>query len=288
MNPDKIITSDMLYTTDLFSCGFGNFNYRCAGNLNKAARRTHQFPYFADFLKMSPTKILGMSGVGSVTYNAFIDFLVEYPHLMNIPGFSYNPELKNLVMSKVTAKNNKTITNNYTDATLVKQEIDSKQINSTTFVAEYTIKVTNNGNVPGYVKKIADYLPKDFQFNSELNKDWYQSGNTLYCTSLSNVAIKPGESKEVKLILVKKMNENNTGLFNNSAEIVESYNEYGLKDINSVEGNKVKGEDDMGSADLIISIKTGQIVLTAVFTVIAVTALAVISIITYRKLNGRI
>ena len=191
-------------------------------------------------------------------------------------------------ITKVTAKNNKTITNNYTDATLVKQEIDSKQINSTTFVAEYTIKVTNNGNVPGYAKKIADYLPKDFQFNSELNKDWYQSGNTLYCTSLSNVAIKPGESKEVKLILVKKMNENNTGLFNNSAEIVESYNEYGLKDINSVEGNKVKGEDDMGSADLIISIKTGQIVLTAVFTVIAVTALAVISIITYRKLNGRI
>ena len=105
MNPDKIITSDMLYTTDLFGCGFGNFNYRCAGNLNKAARRTYQFQCFADFLKMSPTKILGMSGVGSVTYNAFIDFLVEYPHLMNIPGFSYNPELKNLVMSKVTAKN---------------------------------------------------------------------------------------------------------------------------------------------------------------------------------------
>ena len=111
----------MLYTTDLFSCGFGNFNYRCAGNLNKAARKlpniqpcsviregnklTYHFPCFADFLKMSPEKLLGMSGVGLVTYNTFIDFLVEYPHLMNIPGFSYNPELKNLVMSKVTAKN---------------------------------------------------------------------------------------------------------------------------------------------------------------------------------------
>ena len=190
-------------------------------------------------------------------------------------------------ITKVTAKNNKTITNEYNDATLVKREIDAKQINSTTFVVEYTIRVTNNGNIPAYAKKIADYLPNDFKFNSELNKDWYQSGNTLYSTSLSNVEINPGESKEIKLILVKQMNENNTGLVNNSAEIVESYNQYGLKDIDSTEGNKVKGEDDMGSADLIISIKTGQIVLTIVFTIMAIIVLAIIGIVTYKKINKR-
>ena len=71
------------------------------------------------------------------------------------------------------------------------------------------------------------------------------------------------------------MKENNTGLVNNTAEIAESYNELGLKDKNSTEGNKVKGENDMGSADLIISIRTGQVVTTVLLVISSIIILGV-------------
>lgn len=191
-------------------------------------------------------------------------------------------------ISKVTVQNDKTVTEEYEDATLVKQEIDAKQVNSTMVVVEYTIRVTNKGDVTAYVKKIADYLSVDYKFNSELNKDWYQSGNDVYCTSLANEKIEPGESREVKLTVIKEIKENNTGLVNNTAEIVSSYNEFGLTDINSTEGNKVKGENDMGSADLIISIKTGQVVMTVSLIIFTIVILAVaIFLIRRMIINGK-
>lgn len=187
-------------------------------------------------------------------------------------------------ISKVTVQNNKTVTNTYNEATLVKQEIDAKQVNNTMVIVEYTIRVTNKGDVVAYVKKIADYLSVDYKFNSELNKDWYQSGNDVYCTSLANEKIEPGQSKEVKLTVIKEMKEDNTGLINNTAEIVSSYNEQGLIDINSTEGNKAKGENDMGSADLIISIKTGQIVMTISLIISTIVILGV-AMFLIRKIN---
>ena len=86
------------------------------------------------------------------------------------------------------------------------------------------------------------------------------------------------------------MTENNTGLINNTAEIAESYNELGLQDVNSIEGNKVKGENDMGSADLIISIKTGQIVATVFITIaiVALIGLGMFVIIKKQIINKRV
>ena len=99
-------------------------------------------------------------------------------------------------VTKVTVQNSKTTSTDYTDAKLAKQEINAKEVNSTTVVVEYTIRVTNNGEVPGYIKKIADYLSSDYKFSSELNKDWYQDGSNVYCTSLADTKINPGESKD--------------------------------------------------------------------------------------------
>ena len=180
-------------------------------------------------------------------------------------------------ISKVTVQNSTTTTHTYENTTLAKEEIHAKEVNGSTVIVEYTIRVTNNGDVAAYVRKIADYLSSDYEFNSQLNKDWYQSGNEVYCTSLANTKLEPGESKDVKLTVIKTMTESNTGLVNNTAEIVESYNEYGLTDINSTEGNKAKGENDMGSADLIISIKTGEVVMTVtlVITTIAILGVAI-------------
>lgn len=143
---------------------------------------------------------------------------------------------------------------------LGKIEVDGKRINSTNLVIEYTMTITNNGNVAGYAKKIVDYLPSELEFSSNLNGDWYASGDTVVCTALENEIINPGESKEVKLILTKKMDENGTGTVTNKAEITETYNDQGLLDEKSTE------DDTNSSANVIIGIKTGGPVTYVVLT----------------------
>ena len=194
-------------------------------------------------------------------------------------------------ISKVTVQNSKgTTTNQYNDATLAKAEIHAKQVNGTSVIVEYKIRVTNVGEVEGYATKIVDYLSSDYKFSSQLNSDWYQSGSYIYNASLSNQKIKPGESKEITLIVTKTMTENNTGLVNNTAEIAESYNEQGLKDINSTAGNNIKGENDQGSADLILSIKTGEVVtyialvITSILIIVAAVYLVIRKFVIGRSL----
>lgn len=186
-------------------------------------------------------------------------------------------------VSKIVIQNSAgTTVKQYDDETVAKAEIDGKKINGTTVIIEYKIRVTNAGQVPGYVRKIADYMPNDLKFSSELNKDWYQTGDTLYNASLANDQIAAGESKEVTLTLTKSMTENNTGRTNNTAEIAEAYNDLGLSDINSTPANKKQGENDMGSADTILSIKTGGAVYVsiavAIVTVLAGAAFIIIKI----------
>ena len=183
-------------------------------------------------------------------------------------------------VSKVIVQNKAgTSTTEYTDSKMAKAEIHSKQINGSTVLIEYKIRVTNVGEVEGYAKKIVDYMPNDLKFSSELNKDWYKTNTGLYNSSLANEKIAAGESKELTLILTKSMTENNTGLVNNIAEIAEAYNDLGLADSNSTPGNKTQGENDMSSADVIISIKTGEIIfyttLIAVITLVILSAIAV-------------
>ena len=117
-------------------------------------------------------------------------------------------------------------------------------------------------------------------FNSELNSDWYigQDGNA-YNTSLANTIINPGETKEITLVLTKKMTGENTGTVRNTAEIQTSYNEYGIEDANSVTGNKQDGENDMSSADVTILIGPGRTIIR--ITGITVGILALITLVIY-------
>ena len=71
----------------------------------------------------------------------------------------------------------------------------------------------------------------------------------------------------------------------NYAEIYEAYNDLGLADGNSTPGNRANGENDMGSADVIISIRTGGVVYMSIGIVLAVMVVAGITsgIIVKRK-----
>ena len=75
---------------------------------------------------------------------------------------------------------------------------------------------------------------------------------------MANEKILPGESKTIKLVLTKTVTKTSAEIINNTAEIAEAYNSSGLKDVNSTPNNKVKDENDMGSADLIITVATGK------------------------------
>lgn len=175
-------------------------------------------------------------------------------------------------VSKITVSNSaQTKTYEYDNSKLAKVDIKDSQINGTTVIIEYKITVTNEGGVAGYVKKIVDYLPQDTKFQSELNPEWYQTeAGNLYNASLSNTLINPGETKEVTLILTKTMTDENTGTVNNVAEIYETSNDLGLEDIDSTVANKVQTEDDYSSADVIISIKTGEVYIYIIVTLISV------------------
>ena len=179
-------------------------------------------------------------------------------------GLVINPsfDLKlDKVISKITAQTSSSSkTYEYKDSKLAKLDLKPKTVNDTTIIVEYKIRVTNEGAIAGYAKKVVDYIPQDMKFSADLNKDWYQSTNgNVYNSSLANTLILPRETKELTLTLTKKMNDNNLGIINNTAEIYETYNDLGLSDIDSLPANVVQQEDDMSSADAMISVKTGEV-----------------------------
>lgn len=165
----------------------------------------------------------------------------------------------NKYVSQITVQNKEGVkTYNYKDTNFAKLDIRAKYLEGSVVVVEYSMVVKNEGNLPAYAKQIVDYMPADFKFNSDLNSNWYvgNDGN-LYSTELANTIINPGESKTIKLILTKTMTENNTILSNNRAEIYEQYNELGLADIDSTPNNQAQNEDDIGTANVLISVATG-------------------------------
>lgn len=177
------------------------------------------------------------------------------------------------VISRITLSDAKgTDVYDYRDEKVAKLDLNQKTAVGSSIMVEYKIKVTNEGAVPGYAKKIVDYMPSDMKFTSELNKDWYvaDNGTNLYNASLANTLIKPGETKEVTLLLTKKITESNMGIVNNTAEIAESSNDLGIADVDSTPANKVQNEDDMSSADVIIGTKTGEVYMYIVLVLIVV------------------
>ena len=191
-------------------------------------------------------------------------------------------------ISKVTITNSEgTKTNEYDNVSLAKVEIAAKHLQNSTVVIEYKIKVKNNGELAGYVKNIVDYKPTDLTFNSSLNPEWYQEEGNLHTTSLANTKLEAGEEKELTLVLTKTMTESNTGLVNNTAEISEAYNNLGIDDVDSIPGNKQKSEDDMGSCNCIISVKTGVAITYITLTLSIIAVMAVGTYIISRKVLNK-
>lgn len=213
---------------------------------------------------------------------------VEKEDLKDIDaGFIKNEifDLKlNKYVNKIIIQNNKgTTVKQYNNTQLAKLELDSKQLANSTVIVEYTINITNEGELAGYVNEVVDYKPNDLSFSSEMNKNWYQStdGN-LYSKELTNQIIKPNETKTITLTLVKTMNQNNTGTTINTAELSKVNNDFSISDKDSVPSNQREGEDDMSTAQLIISIRTGGTVMY-ISLIISIIAIIVVGVYFIKK-----
>lgn len=176
-----------------------------------------------------------------------------------VQGEKFDLRLDKYISKIIIQDKTGTTVKQYDNTQLAKIELDGKKIAGTTVLVEYKLQITNEGEVGGYVNELFDDKPSDLEFASSMNNNWYQSTKgELYTKELSNQIINPGETKTVTLTLTKTMNLENTGTSINTAELNKVSNDYSLQDVDSTPGNRQTGEDDISTAQLIISVKTGS------------------------------
>ena len=141
---------------------------------------------------------------------------------------------------------------------IVKVDLKDSKINDVTVKFEYSIRVKNEGQIAGYAKEVADYIPEGLKFVKEDNPDWKEQDGKVITEKLKDTLLKPGETAEVTILLTWINDKKNLGLKVNTAEINKDYNEEGSPDIDSTPGNKVPGEDDIDDAPVMLTVKTGQ------------------------------
>ena len=162
---------------------------------------------------------------------------------------------------------------------VLKVDLAKSQINNVVVKFQYQIKVTNQGEIAGYVKEISDYIPEGLKFVAEDNKEfkWTESNGKVVTPYLKNTLLQPGESAEVTIILTWINGEDNLGLKINVAEISKDYNDKDdTSDIDSTPDNKIKGEDDIDDAPVMLSVRTGTNGATIMYVVIAIGVLGII------------
>lgn len=190
--------------------------------------------------------------------------------LIEVSRFELN--IDKVVSKMIVQDGNGTKEYTFEESKLAKVDLDSKYINSTNVIVEYKIEVTNTGDISGYAKSVVDYIPKELKFQSELNNDWYiGKDGQAYNKSLENTIIQPGETKEVTLVLTKKMTENGNGVVSNKAEIAESYNEQAIS-------NSAKDSEERKTADIVLGLKTGSEI---TYIILIITTIGVIGMGAY-------
>ena len=142
---------------------------------------------------------------------------------------------------------------------VVKVEIKKKQLKNVIVKFAYGIKITNEGDIPGYAKEITDYVPAGLRFEAADNPGWTDEGNNVISTRLlEGTLLQPGESATVEVVLTWINGADNLGEKINTAEISEDYNDHGdVPDRDSTPDNQIPGEDDIDIAKVILAISTG-------------------------------
>lgn len=160
--------------------------------------------------------------------------------------------------------------------------VDKKKINKTNIKFVYSIKVINEGELPGYATEITDYIPNGLKFVPEDNPIWVQSGdNKITTKTLENTLLAPGESKVLEVILTWINDEDNFGLKTNIAAITKDFNDFGdTDDIDSRPEEidkttyQTEQQDDDDLAVIILTVMTGS---GATYFALSLAVLAIIA-----------
>lgn len=186
----------------------------------------------------------------------------------------FNLNIKKCVTKAIVTENNKPTEYKFDNLELAKVEIAAKKLNKSSVEIEYKIIVENIGNVDGFATMINDYVPEGMEFEETKNNGWYSGKDgMLYNETLKDTVMKPGEKKELTLVLTKKMNNDNTGTVSNKVSISATLNE------NSLQENV---SDNVATQQMLILVKTGYTV--PIIIVIAIIGMAIIVIINKDKL----
>ena len=131
---------------------------------------------------------------------------------------------------------------------------------------DYKLIAKNEGNVPGKIVKIGAYKNKEEKI---LTASWKQETGELAVTrELENIELKPGEEKEITVTVETTMDKVMNKVLSNRFEILETSNNLGLKDINSVEGNNSTNENDNVALDVIVN-RDYTLIMIAIIAAIA-------------------
>lgn len=217
---------------------------------------------------LSNITVENLNGKYAITDKNQINSNLENINIGLIKNANFDLSIDKQISSVSVINKKGTSTKNYKNKKLAKVDLIAKYMNKTDVIVKYKFIVTNNGDVVGYVEKLKDIIPSGLEFNSEMNKDWYKDENGNICTTaLSGIAIEPGKTTDIELTLTKSTTENTTGTFTNNVELEKTSNKEAIEEKN-VENNK-------SSADLVISIKTGSMVM---YIGITLTCFAVVTI----------
>ena len=166
---------------------------------------------------------------------------------------------------------------------IVKVDLKKSKLNDVVVKFNYSIRVTNEGEIAGYAKEVSDYIPNGLKFVAEDNPDWTEKDGKIVTRALENTLLQPGESAEVKVLLTWINSANNMGVMTNTAEISEDYNDHGIPDRDSTPNNKVPGEDDIDDAPVMLTVKTGSDVIIYISVACGILAILGVGIFGIKK-----
>ena len=141
---------------------------------------------------------------------------------------------------------------------VVRVDLNQDRIDNTIIKFRYQIRITNEGEIPGYATEISDYIPEGLEFNQADNPLWREIDGKIVTDQLKDTLLNPGDSSSVEVVLTWINDEENMGVMINTAEISEDYNESGTPDIDSTPNNKQEGEDDIDDAPVALTMVTGR------------------------------
>ena len=167
---------------------------------------------------------------------------------------------------------------------ILKVDVSKRELKDATVKFEYKIKVVNEGEIAGYAKEVKDYIPDGLKFDVNDNPNWkLQSDGSIITTEFENTLLQPGESAETTVILTWINGDDNLGIKTNIAEISKDFNESNTPDIDSTPNNKVMTEDDIDTAMVMLTTKTGSEIIAYVGVALGFISIIGIGAYTIRK-----